>query len=71
MRNDLAIEFNADFTCPITTGIFFEIVAVYNYERFIRKNEIDGICPIWRIIEPKSKLAERLTFGKEFINKIE
>ncbi len=69
MRNDLAIEFNADFTCPITTGIFLKIVAEYNYEKFIRKNEIDGICPFWRIIEPKSKLAEKLTFGKEFIKK--
>ena len=26
MRNDLAIEFNADFTCPMTTGIFLMTV---------------------------------------------
>ena len=37
MRNDLAIEFNANFTCPITTGIFLKIVAEYNYEKFKKK----------------------------------
>jgi len=67
MRNDLAIEFNADFTCPMTTGIFLKIVAEYNYEKFKEKKEIEEICPFWRIIEPKSKLAEKLTFCKKFI----
>ena len=67
MRNDLAIEFNADFTCPMTTGIFLKIVAEYNYEKLKEKKEIEEICPFWRIIEPKSKLAEKLTFGKKFI----
>ena len=38
MRNDLAIEFNADFTCPMTTGIFLKIVAEYNYENLRKKN---------------------------------
>lgn len=33
MRNDLAIENGADFTCPMTTGIFLKIVAEYNYEK--------------------------------------
>ena len=37
MRNDLAIEFNANFTCQITTGIFLKIVAEYNYEKFKKK----------------------------------
>ena len=69
MRNDLAIEFNANFTCPTTTGIFLKIVAEYNYWKFKEKNEIDGICPFWRIIEPKNKLAEKFTFGTKFIKK--
>ncbi|MEY2950627.1 MAG: hypothetical protein RLZZ248_1828 [Bacteroidota bacterium] len=33
MRNDLAIENGADFTCPMTTGIFLRIVAEYNFEK--------------------------------------
>lgn len=66
MRNDLAIEYGTDFTCPMTTGIFLRIVAEYNYERLDRNNN-NEICPFWRIIDPSSKLSEKLSFNKEFI----
>ena len=32
MRNDLAIENGADFSCPLTSGIFLRVVAEYNHE---------------------------------------
>ena len=32
MRNDLAIEYQADKTCPVTTGIFLRIVSEASYE---------------------------------------
>ena len=65
MRNDLAIENSADFTCPMTTGIFLKIVAEYNYEKLNQKR-VD-ICPFWRIIDPNSKFSERLSFDKNLI----
>ena len=70
MRNDLAIEFNADFTCPMTTGIFLKIVAEYNYEKL--KVHQSGIIfvvvmPVLEFMNAKSKLPEKLTFGKKFI----
>lgn len=65
MRNDLAIEYGADFTCPMTTGIFLKIVAEYNYEKL--NNKGIEICPFWRIIAPDSKLSNRLSFDKKFI----
>ena len=65
MRNDLAIENGADFTCPMTTGIFLKIVAEYNYEKLNQKR-VD-ICPFWRIIDPNSKFSERLSFDKNLI----
>ena len=40
MRNDLAIEYGADFTCPMTTGIFLRIVAEYNYENLSKKGTV-------------------------------
>ena len=46
MRNDLAIEYGADFTCPMTTGIFLRIVAEYNYENLSKKGT--EISPFWR-----------------------
>ena len=65
MRNDLAIEYGADFTCPLTTGIYLRIVAEYNYENLSKKNF--EICPFWRIIDPNSKISERLSLDKNFI----
>ena len=29
LRNDLALTYNADTTCPVTTGIFLRIVSEY------------------------------------------
>ncbi|MGB0259774.1 MAG: hypothetical protein ACPF99_00030 [Flavobacteriaceae bacterium] len=66
MRNDLAIEIGADFTCPMTTGIFLRVVAEVNYERLTRNNDSE-ISPFWRVVDPKSKLADKLSFGKEII----
>lgn len=65
MRNDLAIENGADFTCPMTTGIFLKIVAEYNYEKLNQKR-VD-ICPFWRIIDPNSKFSGKLSFDKNLI----
>ena len=65
MRNDLAIQYGADFTCPMTTGVFLRIVAEYNYENLSQKGT--EICPFWRIIDPCSKLSDKLSFDKNFI----
>ena len=56
MRNDLAIEYGADFTCSLTTRIFLRIVTEYNYENMGLNNF--QVCPFWRIIHPDSKLSE-------------
>ena len=40
MRNDLAIEYGADFTCPLTTGIYLRIVAEYNYENLSNEEKL-------------------------------
>ena len=69
LRKDLAIEHNADYTCPVTTGIFLRIVAEANYEKLQQGNLIEGITPFWRVIEPKSTIAKKLTFGQEFLLK--
>lgn len=67
MRTDLALEFNADNTCPVTTGIFLRIVAEANYEKWQLGSKIDEITPFWRIIAPNSPLAKKLTFGAKFL----
>lgn len=67
LRKDLALEHHAEYTCPLTTGIFLRIVAEANYEKFQRTKSWKDITPFWRVIEPKSPLAKKLTCGTEFI----
>ena len=35
LRNDLALTYGADTTCPVTTGIFLRIVSEAAYEDFL------------------------------------
>lgn len=69
MRKDLAIENRADYTCPVTTGIFLRIVAEANYEKYQQANSLKGITPFWRVVEPNSTLSKKLTFGQDFVTK--
>ena len=67
MRKDLAIENRADYTCPVTTGIFLRIVAEANFEKYQQANSLKDITPFWRVVEPNSTLSKKLTFGQDFI----
>jgi hypothetical protein len=67
LRKDLALAHNADYTCPVTTGIFLRIVAEANYEKVLQGEDIEQITPFWRVIEPNSILAKKLTFGQKFL----
>jgi hypothetical protein len=67
LRKDLAIAHNADYTCPVTTGIFLRIVAEASYEKLQQGERLEEITPFWRVIDPNSALAKKLTFGQEFL----
>jgi hypothetical protein len=67
MRNDLAIEYQADKTCPVTTGIFLRIISEASFEEVSSGKDINEVTPFWRIVNPKSKLAEKLECGINFI----
>lgn len=69
MRNDLAIEYHADKTCPVTTGIFLRIISEASFEELKAGKDVGDVTPFWRIVNPKSKLAEKLECGIEFIEK--
>ena len=68
MRKDLALSYNADVTCPVTTGIFLRIVAEFAYEQY--KDGKTNITPFWRVVDPQSGLAKKLTCGPTFIQKM-
>ena len=67
MRKDLAVEFQADYTCPVTTGIFLRIVSEAAYEQFSQTKTLKNITPFWRVVEPSSALNKKLSFGSEFV----
>lgn len=70
MRNDLALEAGVDFTCPMTSGIFLRIVCEYHYEKWQLNVEATDICPFWRMVDPKSELAKKLSFSPDFIEEM-
>ena len=69
MRDNLAIKYKADKTCPVTTGIFLRIVSEASYMELKQGKGIDEVTPFWRIVNPNSKLANKLECGIQFIEK--
>jgi hypothetical protein len=67
IRKDLAVENNADYTCPVSTGIFLRIVAEASYEQYLTSKSTKGIAPFWRVVAPNSPLAKKLSFGQDFL----
>lgn len=67
MRKDLAAEYHADKTCPVTSGIFLRIVAEAAYEEYANGKPVGRIAPFWRIIDERSPAARKLSFGMGFL----
>ncbi|MFN7119231.1 MAG: hypothetical protein ACK4TA_20700 [Saprospiraceae bacterium] len=67
LRQDLALAHNAEYTCPVTTGIFLRIVAEANYEAYQNGKPLNEIAPFWRVIDEKMPIAKKLSFGVDFI----
>ncbi|MBD0353057.1 MAG: hypothetical protein ICV65_18095, partial [Flavisolibacter sp.] len=59
IRNDLALQYNANVTCPVTTGIFLRIVAERAYEQWQKGKPLKEITPFWRAMNEKSTTAKK------------
>ncbi len=68
MRIDLAKQAKADITCPVTSGIFTRIIAERSLELMAEGK--DPIAPFWKVIDPKSSMAKKLSCGPEFIENL-
>ncbi len=60
LRARLARRFGADYTCPMTTGIFLRIVAEAALEE-ARAGEV----PVWRVVSENGALLDTLPGGPE------
>jgi hypothetical protein len=68
IRKDLAATYHADYTCPVTTGIFVRIAAEAAYEEHKKGKALNKITPFWRALSIKSPSAKKLTFGTKFLS---
>jgi hypothetical protein len=64
----LAKEASADVTCPMCTGIFVRIVAEAAHEEMVAGKK--DVAPFWRIIPPKAKVRQKLTFGDAIVDEM-
>ncbi len=67
MRKDLAIEYKAEYTCPVTSGIFLRIVSEAAHEQLEQGKPLAMVAPFWRVVDGKSALIKKLSFGAEFV----
>ncbi len=61
LRNMLAAKYDADYACPMTTGIFLRIAAEYAEEQ--RSGGVKNITPYWRVIRDDGSLIDKLPGG--------
>jgi len=67
LRDALARRYAVDAACPMTTGIFCRIAAEFAYEQL--QMGAKKVAPFWRVIDPSSPLAKKLSCGPDFIRK--
>ena len=67
LRQELAKKHKADGTCPLTTGIFLRIASEAALEEIGNGKAPDDVTPFWRVVDPGSKLAKKLSCGDDFI----
>jgi hypothetical protein len=65
LRSDLAKKSKADAMCPVTTAIYLRVVAEVALSDMQAGKTADEVPPFWRIIEPNSKIAGKLSCGPE------
>lgn len=63
LRAIMAEKFDADYACPMTTGIFLRIAAEYANEQM--NNGVKCVTPFWRVIRDDGSLIDKLPGGIE------
>jgi len=67
LREDLAAAHHADFTCPLTAGIFLRIASELAWEQHQNGRPLAEITPFWRAVDLKSPMAKKLACGMDFL----
>lgn len=67
-RRRLADKNHCDATCPVSTSLFLRIVAEHTWEEYVRTGSTRGLAPFWRVVEPGSPMARKLSFDPSWID---
>lgn len=67
MRRQVAQAYKGDGCCPLTTSTATRIVAEAAWEEIESGKKPEQVTPFWRLIEPGSSIAQKLTCGSDFI----
>ena len=67
LRADLAIEYDCDATCPVSTAIFLRVVAEAALEHLEQGAKTAGITPFWRVVAPGDKVSARLPIDQKWL----
>ena len=67
MRNELARKKGAGAMCPVTTAIYLKVVAEVALDDLEAGTPRADVVPFWRVIDPGSKIARRLSCGDDAI----
>jgi hypothetical protein len=67
LRNDLARRHGATATCPVTTAIFLRVVAELAWQDLQAGRPPAEVTPFWRVVEPGSPLAKRLSCDSRWL----
>jgi hypothetical protein len=68
LRQKLAEKHGADTACPISTGIFVRIASEVALEQM--QAGAAEVTPFWRVVDPKSPLAKKLSCGPERVKSL-
>jgi 6-O-methylguanine DNA methyltransferase, DNA binding domain len=67
MRRELARRHDCDAMCPVSTAIFLRVCAEAAIEQMNAAGSATGVIPFWRVIEPQSTLARKLSVDAPWI----
>ena len=67
LRADLAIEYDCDATCPVSTAIFLRVAAEAALEKLATGAEVRDITPFWRVVAPGDKIGSRLPIDRQWL----
>lgn len=67
LRNELARKAGAQSMCPVNTAIYLKVVAEVALQDLAEGKLIDQVVPFWRVVLPDSKVAGKLSCGRDHV----